>query len=60
MTAWMNLKSIMLSKISQREKDNTVRIIYMWNLRNITLENRFHFDQMKKLSKITQKTLDFQ
>ena len=37
-TTWMNLESIMLSEISQTEKDKNSVIIYMWNLKNKTNE----------------------
>ena len=32
-TAWKDLKSIMLSEISQTEKDLLYGITYMWNLK---------------------------
>ena len=32
-TAWMDLESILLSEISQSEKD-TYHMTYLWNLRN--------------------------
>ena len=31
---WMDLKIIILSKVSQTEKDEYVDITYMWNLKN--------------------------
>ena len=35
-TTWMDLESIMLSEISQAEKDKYSVITYMWNLKNKT------------------------
>ena len=35
-TTWMDLEGIMLSKISQTEKDKYCDITYMWNLKNTT------------------------
>ena len=35
-TTWMDLESIMLSVISQTEKDKYSVITYMWNLKNKT------------------------
>ena len=39
-TIWMELESIMLSEISQREKDKYHMISLMWNLRDKTDEHR--------------------
>ena len=33
-TTWIHLEGIMLSEISQTEKDIPYAFIYMWNLRN--------------------------
>ena len=33
-TTWINLESIMLSEVSQIEKDKYSVITYMWNLKN--------------------------
>ena len=35
-TTWMDLKSIMLTEISQTEKDKYFVITYLWNLKNKT------------------------
>ena len=35
-TTWMDLEGIMLSDISQREKQILYDITYMWNLKNKT------------------------
>ena len=35
-TTWMNLEGIMLSEISQTEKDKYYMISHMWNLKNTT------------------------
>ena len=48
----MKLESIMLSKISQSEKDNYHMISLMWNLRNKTNEQR-----EKKEREANQETL---
>ena len=37
-TTWMSLEDIMLSEISQTEKDILYVITYMWNLKNKTNE----------------------
>ena len=39
-TTWMDLESIMLSEISQSQKDKCHMISYMWNLRNKTNNQR--------------------
>ena len=36
MTTWIDLEGIMLSEISQTEKDKYSVITYMWNLKNKT------------------------
>ena len=33
-TEWIDLDSIMLSEISQSEKEKYINLIHMWNLRN--------------------------
>ena len=33
---WMDLEGIMLSEISQRERQVSYNITYMWNLKNTT------------------------
>ena len=35
-TTWMNLEIIILSEVSQTEKDKNSIITYMWNLKNKT------------------------
>lgn len=50
----MNLEGTMLSKTSQKEKDNG--ITYVWNLINKPWKIRV--SQIKKISEITQRTLD--
>ena len=37
-TTWMNLEIIILSEVSQTEKDKNSIITYMWNLKNKTSE----------------------
>jgi len=37
---WMELESIMLSEISQSEKDKYHDLTHMWNVRNKTNEHR--------------------
>ena len=39
-TTWMELECIMLSEISQSEKDKYHDFIHMWNLRKKTDEHR--------------------
>ena len=39
-TKWMELECIMLSKISQSEKDKYHDFTHIWNLRNKTDEHR--------------------
>ena len=36
-TTWMYLEGIMLSEINQTEKDKYSAIIYIWNLKNKTM-----------------------
>ena len=44
---WMELKGIMLSKISQSGKDKYHTISLMWNLRNKTNEHRVREGKIK-------------
>ena len=39
-TTWMELEDIILSEISQSEKDKYHMFSLMWNLRNLTDEHR--------------------
>ena len=39
-TTWVELECIMLSKISQSEKDISCYFTHMWNLRNSTDKHR--------------------
>ena len=39
-TMWMGLEDVMLSEISQSEKDKYHMLLLMWNLRNQTDEYR--------------------
>ena len=39
-TMWMELEGIMLSEISQSEKDRYHVFTHMWNLRNLTEDHR--------------------
>ena len=45
---WMELECIMLSEISQSEKDNYHMISLMWNLRNKTEGHRGREEKIKQ------------
>ena len=48
-TTWMELEGVMLSKISQSEKDNYHMISPMWNLRNKTEDHRGREEKQNKI-----------
>ena len=49
---WMNLEVIILSEVSQTEKDKN-HIIYMWNLKNDTNELIYKTETDSQTQKIT-------
>ena len=54
---WMELEGIMLSKISQSEKDHYHMVSLMWNIRNSTEDNRGRDGKLNGKSSERRKTM---
>jgi len=56
---WMELEGIMLSEISQSEKDNYHMISLIWNLRNKTVDHRGREEKIRQNQRGRQTIRDF-